>query len=52
MLGGEWFEDLFGNPDEVSNQSIIKVAREELRLHLGITADPTNVLGKINKVSI
>ena len=50
MLGGEWFEDLFGNPDEVSDEFIIGVAQEELRLHLGITSHPTSVLGKIHKV--
>lgn len=51
MLGGEWFEKLFGSPDEVSIESIIGVAREELRLHLGITSDPTETLGRIHKVN-
>ena len=50
MIGGEWFESLFGNPDDVSTESLIEVAVEELGAHLGITKDPTFVLGRIHKV--
>ncbi len=52
MLGGEWFEDLFGSPDEVSSESIVEVALEELKSHLAITSTPTYVLSKIQKVSL
>jgi hypothetical protein len=52
MLGGEWFEDLFGSPDEVSNEFIERIAREELKHHLGITSHPTDALSKIHKVSL
>lgn len=51
MLGGEWFEDLFGDPGAVTNESIIGVAMEELRRHLRITSDPINAMGRIHLVN-
>lgn len=50
MIGGEWFETLYGNPDDVSKESLTKVAVEELRKHLGITESPINVFTRIHKV--
>lgn len=52
MIGGEWFESIFGRPDEASYESIKNVALEELRNHLGITKKPTHVLCKIQKVKV
>lgn len=51
MLGGEWFEELFGDPQKVTNESMIGVAQDELRLHLGITCDPANAVGRIHMVN-
>lgn len=52
MLGGEWFEALFGSPDEVSEETITQVALEELETQLSLTARPTNVFCKIQKVRL
>ena len=52
MLGGEWFGELFGNPDEVSEDLITEVALKELRNQLGIVKQPSTVLSRIHKVSI
>ena len=50
MLGGEWFEKLFGQPEEVSEESIIQAALEELKNQLGITERPTHQICRIQKV--
>ena len=50
MLGGEWFETLYGSPDKVNEESVVRSALEDLRLHLGITENPDHVLCKIHKV--
>lgn len=48
MMGGKWFESLFGNkPDEML---LLNIAKEQLRIILGITDEPNlvkvNVLNK------
>ena len=50
-MGGEWFEDLFGNPDEVSEKTMVQIALEELETQLGITNDPATVLCRVHRVS-
>ncbi len=50
MMGGEWFESLFGNPDEVSEESIKKIALTELKEQLRITKQPTHAVSMIHKV--
>ena len=50
MLGGEWFQEIFGSSGEVSEEAVGKVALEELQAHLGITKDPLDMLVKIQKV--
>ena len=50
MLGGEWFEDLFGNPEKVNEESIKRIALVELKNQLGITKSPTRAISKIHKV--
>lgn len=51
MLGGEWFGEVFGSPEEVSEDSIAQVALEELRNQLGIVRQPCEILSRIHKVS-
>jgi len=52
MLGGEWFEEIFGNAGEVSEEDVGKVAVEELQAHLGIKKEPIDMLVKIQKVGV
>lgn len=49
-MGGEWFESLFGPPDDVCENSLAEVAIQELRNHLGIVEKPTIKLSKVHKV--
>lgn len=39
-MGGRWFETLFGNPDNVQTDDLLKVAVEAIRRHLGISNPP------------
>lgn len=41
MMGGAWFEEVFGNPDKVTEQMLMDRASEAVRKHLGITHSPT-----------
>ena len=52
MLGGEWFESLFGEPGKVSEESIKGVALAELKNQLGVTKKPIRSFSKIHKVSL
>lgn len=49
MLGGEWFEQLFGDPDTVSDDVITQAALEDLEEHLGITQLPFHAITRIHK---
>ncbi len=40
MMGGAWFHDHFGDPQNVDTDHLLSVAKETLRDHLGITAVP------------
>lgn len=52
MLGGEWFEDLFGNTCAVSEEAITLVALEELRNQIGLVKKPSRILCQIHKVHL
>lgn len=49
MMGGRWFERLFGNPNSVSSEDLLQIALDAVRRHLGITADPVRSQVVINK---
>ena len=51
MLGGEWFESMFGHPDAVSKDTIKQTALSELKSQLGITKEPIHAVSMIHKVS-
>lgn len=51
MLGGEWFEEMFGHPDAVNKDTIKQTALAELKSHLGITKEPIHAVSMIHKVS-
>ena len=50
MIGGEWFESLFGDPDDMSEEALAEVAVQELENHLGIAERPSVKLSRIHKV--
>ncbi|XP_047664852.1 protoporphyrinogen oxidase isoform X2 [Tachysurus fulvidraco] len=40
MMGGSWFEETFGPPDEVKDQVLLDRALQAVRSHLNITSSP------------
>ncbi|XP_002127282.2 protoporphyrinogen oxidase-like [Ciona intestinalis] len=44
MMGGSWFQELFGDPNLVSNQTLESAALESISQQLGIHKDPMNVI--------
>ena len=52
MLGGEWFEELFGSPDTAKEETIKSAALETLQEHLGITQEPSYTVVNIHKVGL
>lgn len=52
MLGGEWFEEIFGKAQEVTEEDMAKVAMEELQDQLGIQKQPVDITSRIHKVCI
>ncbi|XP_028985391.1 protoporphyrinogen oxidase isoform X2 [Betta splendens] len=41
MLGGAWFQEVFGDPEHVKEESLLTKATEAVRYHLGVTATPS-----------
>uniref|UniRef100_A0A8D2J6Z4 L-amino-acid oxidase n=1 Tax=Varanus komodoensis TaxID=61221 RepID=A0A8D2J6Z4_VARKO len=52
MLGGAWFTPGFGDPDEVSHAALLSRAQTAVREHLGIVAQPSHTIVKVQKVCI
>ena len=50
MLGGQWFEQLFGDPYTVTDDVITQAALEDLESHLGITQQPSCIITRVLKV--
>ena len=50
MLGGEWFEELFGSPKTATEETIKSAALETLQQHLGISQEPSHAIVNIHKV--
>ncbi|XP_021481437.2 protoporphyrinogen oxidase isoform X2 [Oncorhynchus mykiss] len=40
MLGGAWFQEVFGNPEEVTEQLLLDRATQAVTSHLGVTTPP------------
>ena len=51
MMGGAWFEEFFGDPDQCDPDHIAKVAVEETKQQLNITEEPVRVISTVHKVS-
>lgn len=49
-MGGAWFEQAFGNPHEVSQQTLLDRATRAVTSHLGVTSPPVWSLVSILKV--
>ncbi|XP_076010052.1 protoporphyrinogen oxidase [Genypterus blacodes] len=41
MLGGAWFHEVFGPPEEVKEEHLVTTATEAVRCHLGVTMAPS-----------
>ena len=50
MMGGKWFEELFGSPDTVDKEALKQIALEELACHIGISVEPVECLINVHKV--
>ena len=48
MMGGEWFNKLFGS--DAKEQTLEQIAIEEVSRHLRTTQDPKRVISRIHKV--
>lgn len=51
MMGGAWFQEVFGDPDGVSEQALLDRATQGVASHLGVTAPPVWSLVALQKVS-
>nr|XP_046172199.1 protoporphyrinogen oxidase [Oncorhynchus gorbuscha] len=40
MMGGAWFQEVFGNPEKVTEQLLLDRATQAVTSHLGVTAPP------------
>ncbi|XP_069573352.1 protoporphyrinogen oxidase [Brachyistius frenatus] len=41
MMGGAWFQEVFGAPEAVTEEGLLERATEAVRCHLGVTAAPS-----------
>lgn len=41
MMGGTWFQEVFGAPENVKEERLLSKAIEAVRCHLGVTAAPS-----------
>lgn len=50
-MGGEWFEELFGDPSSVSSERMLQTALKAVHSCLKITQDPIRNTVAIHKAS-
>ncbi|KAK2815428.1 hypothetical protein Q5P01_025895 [Channa striata] len=41
MMGGAWFQEVFGAPETVTEEHLLAKATEAVRCHLGVTSSPS-----------
>ncbi|XP_078143493.1 protoporphyrinogen oxidase [Centroberyx gerrardi] len=41
MMGGAWFQEVFGAPEEITEECLLATATEAVRCHLGVTMAPS-----------
>ena len=49
-MGGSWFEELFGDPDNVDESKLVGIGCSALAQQLGIHRDPTYCKVIVHKV--
>ncbi|CAH2327262.1 protoporphyrinogen oxidase [Pelobates cultripes] len=52
MLGGAWFERVLGDPDTVSAEKLLHLAKEAAKEQLGIQGTPSRTIVNLNKTCI
>jgi hypothetical protein len=52
MMGGAWFQEVFGSPDTVSEESLLAVATQAVRAHLGAGYPPSWSKVALQKVAV
>uniref|UniRef100_A0A8C8SQY6 Protoporphyrinogen oxidase n=1 Tax=Pelusios castaneus TaxID=367368 RepID=A0A8C8SQY6_9SAUR len=52
MLGGAWFVQGFGDPAAVPQAVLLSRAKEAVRMHLGLSAEPSRTIVKVLKACI
>ncbi|XP_007908344.1 protoporphyrinogen oxidase isoform X3 [Callorhinchus milii] len=52
MLGGAWFHEAFGSPEQANHKELLAVAKETIRTHLGVSAEPLRSILNIQQDSI
>nr|XP_003229083.2 PREDICTED: protoporphyrinogen oxidase [Anolis carolinensis] len=52
MLGGAWFKLGLGDPDTVSHAMLLSCAKAAVKKHLGIHAEPSRAIVKVQKACI
>ena len=50
MMGGAWFEQHFGDPNDVNEQEIAEIAINEARKQIGAMEKPIRTIVNIQKV--
>ena len=50
MMGGAWFEQHFGDPNDVSEKEIAEIAINEARKQIGASEKPIRTIVNIHKV--
>ena len=50
MMGGAWFDEYFGNPDNCDISEMEDIAVTTVRDHLGIKEEPFRVISRLQKV--
>lgn len=49
-MGGEWFQEFFGDPETIRSSTLSDIALKSLHTQLGISSDPLDCIATIQKV--
>ena len=50
-MGGEWFEELFGDPNTVKDDTLVNIALQSLHTQLEISQEPSDCHVTVQKVN-
>ena len=51
MMGGQWFEELFGDPNTVKDDTLVNTALQSLHTQLEISQEPSDCYVTVQKVN-